>query len=326
MPTIRSEFLALLKQQESALDAAWSGLAEQLAALITRYADANGNIPLDKWRQLRRELADTIHRFVLARPENAAFRVLGGGTVLPLTPYFSLLWDTLQQTIRLAVKEQNDILTAQVQDQLQGQLRRAFLDPFVRLDQLPPEEAAVLRLYQHPLEAKRDDGLMLEQRLPVAMADAQRRTTALLNTLLSDQMPATDIGQQMRLYFAGELQRAGSWGIRFGERLRRIAHSEPIFSFSLASQAAAATNPYLTTEIYIRRGRSVPCAICDGIVSNNPYTLLNVPIPGYHRDCLCYVQYRTSRQPRYDITADPQWLRTVGAMSSQFAERLMQMN
>lgn len=324
MPTIRSDFLNLLKQQEKVLDAAWSGLADQLAAIIARYADADGTIPLDKWRQLRREIADTIQRFVLARPENAAFRVLSGGTVLPLSPFFSILWDTLSESMRLAVLEQNNFLTQHVANEIQGNLRRAFLDPFMRLNELPPEEAAALRRYQHPLEARRSDGLMIEQRLPVAVADLQRRTTALLNVLLSEQTSGTDIGNIMRQYYAGDYRRPGSWGVRAGERLLKIARSEPIFAFSQASVAAAATNPFVV-EVYVERTRSVACAVCDPIVQRSPYSIENVPYPGFHGNCVCRLRYVVRSTPKWDYTSDPQWTRTVGAMSTQLVQRLLRL-
>lgn len=323
---IRKQFLDLMRQQERALGSAWAGLADQLALIIQRYADRDGTIPLSRWRQLRQELADAIARFVLARPEQAAFRVLSGGTVLPLSTFMSILWSTLQDSVRLGVQQQNEFLTAHVTNEIQGQLRRAFLDPFARLDDLPPSEAAVLRKYVHPLEALRSDGLQIAQRLPVAVADMQRRSTALLNTLLSEQTSASEIATAFRQYYDGKLTRFGSWGIRAGERLLKIARSEPIYAFSLASQAAAGTNPYLDTQVYVRRGRNVPCRICDGVVAGNPYTLENVILPGYHASCFCYIEFRNRTVPQWDYAVDQRWLQTMGALSPAFAERLLRLN
>lgn len=325
MPTIRSEFLQLMRQQEAALGAAWRGLTDQLVTVVLRHADRNGNIPVERWRTLRRELADVIERFVLARPEQAAFRVLAGGTVLPLSTFGGILWDTISQAMRLTVQEQNNILTQQIANELQGQLRRAFLDPFTRLNELPPQEAAALRRYQHPLEAIRGDGLQIAQRLPLAVADTQRRTLALVNVLLSEQQSASAIGDTLRQYYAGEFKRVGMWGVRAGERLLRIARSEPIYAASQASIAAAATNPYVW-DVLVRRGRSVPCAQCDGVVAGNPYTVETVPYPGYHSNCLCYLVFQRRNQPRWDFTVDSRWLQTAGAMSPLFIERLLRVD
>lgn len=329
MPAVRSQFIRLMRDQEQALDAAWQGLADQLAAIFLRYAGADGRIPLDKWRQVRREISDLLTRFVLRQPDNAAYRILSGGTVFPLTPFFTILWDTQSEAMRLAVKEHADIMAQVVSDQIQGQLRRAFLDPFQRLNELPAEESAVLKVYQHPLAAKRDDGLMLEQRIPPAVADVIRRSTALFNTLVSDQMTAAEIGAEFRKYYAGSFRkpyvRPGMWGIGAGERLLRIARSEPIFAFSLASQAAGATNPFIALEVYVRRGRSVPCKVCDGVVAGNPYTLENIVLPGYHANCLCFIEYLIRRQAQWDTTVDPRWLQTAGALSPLLIQRLLRM-
>lgn len=325
MPTIRSEFLDLLRSQELALNAAWSQLADQIAVILARHADRDGTIPPSRYRQLRADIQALITRYVLAQPDNAAFRVLANGTIYPLSPFMQTLWSTLDQVMRLAVLEQNQIMTQHIADQIQGQLRRAFLDPFERLNQLPPPEASVLRLYEHPLEARRSDGLQMEQRLPMAVADFNRRLMSLINPMLGDHQSVQEIERDVRKYFDGSLRRLGMQGRRAGERLRRIAQSEPIFAFSQASRAAAATNPFIV-EVFIRRTRSVPCAICDPIVAGNPYTAESFPIPGYHSHCVCKIEYEVSQNPQWDFSVDNRWTNTAGAMSNLFIERLLRMN
>lgn len=319
--TVRRDFIDLLRKQERDLDDLWDGLADSVVTILSRYADRDGNIPLSRWRQIRIDIQNLLTRFVVNQPQQAAWNVLSTGAVFPTTPFMQLLWATLEASTRLAVKEHADFLTQYVANEIQGTLRRAFLDPFERLNDLPPEEASVLRRWVHPLEATRGDGLQLEQRLPMAAADMGRRTNALINVLLSEGKTAQEMADEIRNYFSGRSRRVGVWGQRAGERLLRVARSEPVFAFGQASTAAAGTNPFITA-VYVNRGRSVPCAICDSQVKGNPYTLETVPQIGFHANCMCYYSFRLSGDPAWE-TSDAEWLRTIGALSGQYVELLL---
>lgn len=319
---VRSEFLALMREQERDLDALFRAVAERIGILLMRFVAPDGKIPLERQRELRSAISGVLSSSVLNVTQGnfSAWRVNNDGSIEPTTPYFRILWETMTDAMRLAVKEQADIMTARMSEFLVARLRVAFLDPFA-VESLPLAERRTLRRYQHPLVARRSDGRQLDQRLQVAMVEMVRKTTRLVDQWVFEQKAPAEIETLLQRYFSGDLPQPDS--VRGAMELRRIARSEPLFAFSLASVAAAATNPYVLT-VYVERGRSVPCSICDPIAAKSPYPIDEVLLPGYHSHCFCGLRYVTEPAARFDVN-DALWQQTVGALNSNFINLLLKM-
>jgi hypothetical protein len=298
-------------------------MVERIGGLLLRASDSEGKIPLNRQRELREAISSVILSTILnvSQGQWQAWRILPDGSIEPESPFFQLMWATMTDSMKLAVKEQSDLMEARMADWLISRLRVAHLNPFAIMDQLPKPEQAALRRYQHPLAARRSDGRQLSERLQIAAAETVRKTMQPIDSWIAGGFNVRQMQDMLERYYSGKLSLFGSE--RGGIDLRRIARSEPIFAFSQAAIAAAATNPYVGI-VHIERTRSEPCPICDPIAANSPYPIEDAPLPGFHAHCLCKFRFETLRVPEWD-TDHSTWRQSIGAVNRQFIDLLERM-
>lgn len=316
----RQQFLTLMRELERDLDSAFAKLSRDLTAIVGRYLTTDNEVRPQDMREMRRVLGMAMTEFVFRG--DSPFTVDRDGDVRAESVYMAILWAAMRRAMQLAVEEQAALMRPRFTDAQVTQLERATLNPFTRDAYLPAQETRVLNRYQHPLVFRREDGRLLEDRLVVATQDMIRKTSQQIETMITQRLPLVQIGDSLERYF-----QKTKGGERGAMALRRIARSEPGFAFGLASVAAGATNPIVTT-VRVRRGRSVPCSICDAKVANNPYTLDTVPFPQYHAHCLCYLVFETERGDAriQEYLNSERWLETQGALSTGFIDKLLRLS
>jgi len=129
----RARALAVLRENEAALTALYTGLARDVAAIVQRRADADGAVPRQATFEIQQQAGDLVRRLFLGRTgrgEWAPFDTVGSGAVIPLSPYMRQLWSAIRQAMRIPVEQSAAILERRLPLDVLTIMRAADVNPF----------------------------------------------------------------------------------------------------------------------------------------------------------------------------------------------------
>ena len=130
----RARALAVLRENEAAMTALYAGLARDVAAIVQRRADADGNVPRQATFEIQQQAGELVRRLFLGRNgrgEWAPFDTVGNGAVIPLSPYMRQLWAAIRSAVRIPVEQSAAILERRLPLDVLTVIRAADVNPFV---------------------------------------------------------------------------------------------------------------------------------------------------------------------------------------------------
>lgn len=296
MATYRQQFLSVLADNERALAAAMDELAAQVAGAITQAADFNTEqVPPARQNELLQRITRLIIAFYLVSPSLTALHIAQNGTVTPLSPFMRLLWPTMQRTAALAAAQQAAYLRRQFADMPDVLARlstpRYSFDSPEAVKAASAQGALFLAGFAPPHLYERSDGRVLEERIRLAAIDHSSRTTSLLRERLSAGVKIGALALLLRRFFEPGGSVDGATGVA---RATAISRTEPVFSWGLAQRVGAIFNPFVKQAVVRRSSEGAkPCSVCDPLVGVYPAD--NYPVPGFHPNCVCRVDFITTR-------------------------------
>lgn len=143
----RARALAVMRQNETAMSALYAGLARDVAAIVQRRADADGNVPRSATFEIQQQAGELARRFFLGRNgrgEWAPFDTVGNGAVIPLSPYMRQLWAAIRAAVRIPVEQSAAILERRLPLDVLTVMRAADVNPFAAAKQQVAEVAEIV--------------------------------------------------------------------------------------------------------------------------------------------------------------------------------------
>lgn len=134
----RARALAVMRQNETAMSALYAGLERDVAAIVQRRADADGNVPRSATFEIQQQAGELVRRFFLGRNgrgEWAPFDTVGNGAVIPLSPYMRQLWAAIRAAVRIPIEQSAAILERRLPLDVLTVMRAADVNPFAAAKQ-----------------------------------------------------------------------------------------------------------------------------------------------------------------------------------------------
>ncbi|TXH52994.1 MAG: hypothetical protein E6Q97_14305 [Desulfurellales bacterium] len=142
----RARALAVMRQNETAMTALYAQLARDVAGIVQRRADADGNVPRQATFEIQQQAGELVRRLFLGRTgrgEWAPFDTVGNGAVIPLSPYMRQLWAAIRAAVRIPVEQSAAILERRLPLDVLTVMRAADVNPFAVAKQQVTEIAEV---------------------------------------------------------------------------------------------------------------------------------------------------------------------------------------
>jgi len=129
----RARALAVMRQNETAMTALYAQLARDVAGIVQRRADADGNVPRQATFEIQQQAGDLVRRLFLGRNgrgEWAPFDTVGNGALIPLSPYMRQLWSAIRAAARIPVEQSAATLERRLPLDVLTVMRAADVNPF----------------------------------------------------------------------------------------------------------------------------------------------------------------------------------------------------
>lgn len=321
MATYRQQFLSLLAGNERALNAALNELAAQVSGVVAQAIDpATGKVPTERQPALLQRVTGLILAFYLSASSMMALLTDASGRVRPVSPFMRLLYPVMRQAAALAIAQQAAFLRAQWQTQpeMLARLSTASIPAVSEQGRQTVQAAGAVFLsrYAPPHLYPRADGKVLEERVRMAAVEHSTQTTRFLREQFAAGATVALVALGLRALFE-----AGGGATA---RVRAISRTEPAFAWGMAQRVSAIFNPFVKLAVVRRSGDGAEsCAVCDAMTGTYPAD--DYPVPGFHPNCLCRVDFVTTRDVEH---ARKRMLETGavdvrGPLSPQFLDDLM---
>lgn len=300
--TYRSQFLAVMRENERRMTALFRRLADSIAAQIARAADADGTVPLSSTYALQSAAGDAAARLFLGRQGErwAPFDVLPDGTVLPLSPYTRVLWASIEAATRVSVEQHAAIMAQRLPADLVAHLRRARRDPFAYARQVREQAAAFtpnpLARYDPAHTWVDPNGYTLSERIWRTAGETRRRLDAFLDERIRAGQGSLAMSRALEAFLlpGRTLRTKAPYGVDASYDAMRLARTEITRAAAQASEMAAAMNPFVVGIRVVLSGSHPKPDICDEAAAAGPWPKDRIPaeyqIP-MHPHCLCSYRY-----------------------------------
>lgn len=300
----KNRFLAVMRSNEARMTQLFSTLTGQIAAAITRRADAAGNIPRSAAYDLQRQVGDLVTGFFIGwggRGERMPFDTTPAGVVIPLAPYVVALWAGIKAAARLPVEQNAGLLRARLPADLFDTLAAARVDPFAVARSLAVAEQAFkpnpMATYEAPHTWVDPNGYRLSDRIWNTAGVTRRKLDLFMEHQIATGRGAAAIARDLEVFLqpGRELIRTSApYGRDASYDAMRLARTEIARAHAGAAEQSALMNPFVS-GLEVRLSGSHPKKdICDDAAADGPWPKDEIPhkfrVP-LHPHCLCTYRY-----------------------------------
>lgn len=297
----RSQFLSVQKQNEAALKALFQQLARDIAAEVTKRADADGVVPRTATFDIQQAAGELVRRLFLGRNgrgELAPFDTVGNGAVIPLSPYMRQLWDAIKAAVRIPVEQNATILRNKLPADVQAIMQNATRNPFPVAKALVAEQIFrpnPLAVYDAPHEWVDPNGYRLSDRIWNVAALERRRLDLYLDTAIREGRGALQMSKELEQFLIPGRQLSTTnapYGTTASYDAMRLARTEISQAHQRASVVSAAMNPFVSGLKWNLSASHPRIDICDDLARGGPggdgvYSVGDYP-GRPHPNCLCF--------------------------------------
>lgn len=296
----RSRFLATQRNNEAAMKALFAALAREIAAEVTRRADADGNVPRSATFEIQQAAGDLVRRLFLGRNrlgEWAPFDTVGNGALIPLSPYMRQLWAAIKSVVRIPVEQNAAVLRNRLPVDVQAAMQQATKNPFVAAKAMVAEQVFrpnQLATYEAPHTWVDPNGYRLSDRVWNVATDERRQLDQYLDRAIREGRGALTMSRELEAFLipGRQLTTNKPYGTTASYGAMRLARTEITRAHGQAAQVSAAMNPFVSGMKWNLSGRHPRIDICDQYARGGPngdgvYPLGEVPGYPPHPMCLC---------------------------------------
>jgi len=299
--TYLSQFLGIMREQELQLDRMFSRSINLAQRALLNAADGEGIIPTSQTRPLQVEIGQSIENMFIgtgAGGTRAPFLFMQGRLV-PLAPFMSVAWRSIEDVTRLAVEQQADIM------------RR----------HLPPEFASVLQSVREPVFEMEiiseinpfagydpshswvdKNGYRLSDRVWNTSNTTRKKIDIFLDESIRKGRDATAMAKELEQFLqpGRTLRTRRPYGKDASFDAMRLARTETTRAHSQAQERAALANPFVAGMGIRLSGSHPKYDICDIAAEDSPFPKDDIPdkyrIP-LHPQCICTYYYTMTEKP-----------------------------
>lgn len=303
----RARSLAVLRENEAAMTALYTGLAHDVAAIVQRRADADGNVPRSATFEIQQQAGDLVRRLFLGRNgqgEWAPFDTVGNGAVIPLSPYMRQLWAAIRAAVRIPVEQSAAILERRLPLDVLTVMRAADVNPFAAakvmvaemvvgvgnranrihaINKSYPSHSSYLiseQLFRpNPLAAYEPahtwvdpNGYRLSDRVWNTAATTRQRLDAYLEQAIREGRGALQMSRELEQFLIpGQgLRTSKPYGANASFEGMRLARTEISRAAQEAQRMAAAMNPFVSGLKWNLSASHPRIDICDDLARGGP--------------------------------------------------------
>lgn len=303
----RARSLAVLRENEAALAALYTGLARDVAAIVQRRADADGNVPRQATFEIQQQAGELVRRLFLGRNgrgEWAPFDTVGNGAVIPLSPYMRQLWAAIRAAVRIPVEQSAAILERRLPLDVLTVMRSADVNPFAAAKQQVAEMVVgggnranrsnriyssheshssyliaeqlfrpnPLATYDAPHTWVDPNGYRLSDRVWNTAGNTRQRLDAYLETAIREGRGALQMSRELEQFLipGRGLRTSKPYGVNASFDGMRLARTEISRAAQEAHRMAAAMNPFVSGMKWNLSARHPRVDICDDLARGGP--------------------------------------------------------
>lgn len=281
-----SRFLAAMRSLETQMSALFIGLSDQASAELLRYADENGNIPIDSLFAIQESIGTMVTIRFLGRTSQSTrtpFVELPTGDILPLSPYSRILFDHADQVESIIIEQQRGIVA-----------RLAKNNPVIQgTDLFKPNPLAQFDKMHTWIDP---NGYKLSDRIWRTAGTTRRKLDLFLDERIRQGQGALQMSRDLETFLkpGRTLRTKAPYGTDASYDAMRLARTEITRAHARAAERTALMNPFVE-KMGIRLSGSHPAPdICDEAADAGPWPKDNIPmryaIP-LHPHCLCTYYY-----------------------------------
>jgi hypothetical protein len=296
----RARALAVLRQNEMAMTALYAQLARDVAGLVQRRADADGNVPRQATFEIQQQAGELVRRLFLGRNgrgEWAPFDTVGNGAVIPLSPYLRQLWAAIRQATRIPVEQSAAILERRLPLDVLTVMRAADVNPFAAAKQQVAEQLFrpnPLAAYEAPHTWVDPNGYRLSDRVWNTAASTRQRLDAYLEQAIREGKGALQMSRELEQFLipGRQLRTNRPYGANASFDGMRLARTEISRAAQEAQRMSAAMNPFVSGLKWNLSARHPRIDICDDLARGGPNGDGVYSVEAYperpHPQCLCF--------------------------------------
>lgn len=282
-------------------DDVFSPLLAGLVRGLTRLADHQGLVPVERLPMAKREAARQVQTIMLgsARQDALSPYHIQNGEVIPRSAYFKMLWSAMRRAASAAVERHADIMRKHLPDDLRRQFEMATLSPFeTALHEIEGDELDPTLPHYDPLHQWIGiDGKGLSDRIWGATGDMRRKLDAYLTEAIAARKPISVMAQELEAFV---LDGYGSY------EARRLARTEVAAASARADSVAAQLDPFVDTYSFFVAPSHECCDKCDDVQDGNPYHKDDTKhLPPRHPNCVCGIVWNIVS----DVQGVVDWIR-----------------
>lgn len=344
----RARALAVLRENEAAMTAPYTGLARDVAAIVQRRADADGNVPRQVTFEIQQQAGDLVHQIFLGRTgrgEWAPFDTVGNGAVIPLSPYMRQLWGAIRAAVRIPVEQSAAILERRLPLDVLTVMRAADVNPFAAAKQQVAEQLFrpnPLATYDAPHTWVDPNGYRLSDRVWNTAASTRQRLDAYLEQAIREGRGALQMSRELEQFLipgralGAPVRTSAPYGANASFDGMRLARTEIGRAAQEAQRMAASMNPFVSGMKWNLSARHPRVDICDDLARGGPAGDGVYSVEAYperpHPSCLCFssnVQIANPDAILDELQADiratrPRFVHLIGPLlATQFVALLL---
>ncbi len=257
-----------------------------LVAALTRNANAQGRVPIERMTSVRNSAAQIVQHVMLGKPQqDGALKPYHtrSGEPVPNSAYFAALLTLMRRAAQVAADYHAGLMRRYLPDDLKRLYEFATIDPFGGrvVEEMDVVEGFSPLEYDPLHEWLGPDNKRLSDRIWNATGDMRRRLDEYLASAITRGTPVSQMAQELQQFL---LSGNGSY------EAMRLAHTETTAAFHRADSAAAQLNPFVETYNFMTAPQHKCCDECDNVEAGSPYDkddLLH--LPPRHPFCVCRV-------------------------------------
>lgn len=253
---------------------------------LTRNADARGIIPMDRLDIVRQIAGGYVVAAMLGKPQQDGTLtpyVHHQGRVVPVSPYFKMLWTLMHSAANVAINRHADMMRKHLPDDLIRQYEFANVLPNAAVVSEMDGDSAPGPQYEALHRWIGKDGKQLVDRIWNAAGDMRRKLDAYLTNAIASRKTAQQMSAELEPFL---LSGAGSY------EAMRLARSEVSTTGNRADWAAGKLNPLVEMYCPFTAPQHKCCDNCDEEEASGPYPKDDPShIPGFHPECICGIRW-----------------------------------
>lgn len=295
-PTYRQRFLALLRDNETAMNALFRDLHTRIMGQVTRAATGeDGVVPPEQSQALRNRISLLVLRTF--QGADGPFAITAG-RVLPSSPFAVVLWPRIEQATLIAVREHEAIMRRALRrapDVLTA-FERARRNPLVTArvqEQVLPRRPFLTYDPAHRFVDPR--GYRLSDRIWDTSATTRRKIDQLLAEMIAEGRGSRAMARELEQFLlpGRRIMRTNKpYGTTASFDAMRLSRTDITAAHGRAGLMSAHMNPFVNGVDWVLSGSHPKVDICDEYAAGSPYALADAPILPAHPMDLCHYRWR----------------------------------